>query len=302
MGISTAAKALSQGQFGQFPLYAFTDEGVWALEVNSSGGYSAKQPITRDVCISSDSITQIDTAVLFATDRGIMEISGSQTQCLTDIINGNDFFSLDRLPGLSKLYPDGIPQVDCTFSEFRKGSRMSYDYVNQRIIVFNENKNYAYVFSMKSKLWGIVASSLITAINSYPNAYAMAKIKTVGSDGKQEVTNNCLVDLSRSAETHQKGLLVTRPIKLDVASMLKTFDTVFLRGLFGKGKVQVILYGSRDNINWHLVHSAKEHYLRGFRGTPYKSFRIVAITDLSIGETLVGASISYTPRLINQFR
>lgn len=302
LGISTAAKALSQGQFGQFPLYAFTDEGVWALEVNSSGGYSAKQPITRDVCISSDSITQIDTAVLFATDRGIMEISGSQTQCLTDIINGNDSFSLDRLPGLSKLYPDGIPQVDCTFSEFRKGSRMSYDYVNQRIIVFNKNKNYAYVFSMKSKLWGIVASSLTTAINSYPNAYAMAKIKTVVSDGKQEVTNNCLVDLSRSAETHQKGLLVTRPIKLDVASMLKTFDTVFLRGLFGKGKVQVVLYGSRDNIRWHLIHSAKEHYLRGFRGTPYKYFRIVAITDLSIGETLVGASVAYTPRLTNQIR
>lgn len=302
LGISTAAKALSQGQFGQFPLYAFTDEGVWALEVNSSGGYSAKQPITRDVCISSDSITQIDTAVLFATDRGIMEISGSQTQCLTDIINGNDFFSLDRLPGLSKLYPDGIPQVDCTFSEFRKGSRMSYDYVNQRIIIFNANKHYAYVFSMKSKLWGIIASSLTTAINSYPNAYAMAKIKTVGSDDKQEVTNNCLVDLSRSAETHQKGLLVTRPIKLEVASMLKTFDTVFLRGLFGKGKVQVVLYGSRDNINWHLIHSAKEHYLRGFRGTPYKYFRIVAITDLSVGETLVGASVSYTPRLVNQLR
>jgi len=302
LGISTAAKALSQGQFGQFPLYAFTDEGVWALEVNSSGGYSAKQPITRDVCISSDSITQIDTAVLFATDRGIMEISGSQTQCLTDIINGNDFFSLDRLPGLSKLYPDGIPQVDCTFSEFRKGSRMSYDYVNQRIVVFNANKDYAYVFSMKSKLWGIVASSLTSAINSYPNAYAMAKVKTAGSNGKQEVTNNCLVDLSRSTETHQKGLLVTRPIKLDVASMLKTFDTVFLRGLFGKGKVQVVLYGSRDNINWHLVHSAKEHYLRGFRGTPYKYFRIVVITNLSIGETLVGASVSYTPRLINQIR
>lgn len=302
LGISTAAKALSQGQFGQFPLYAFTDEGVWALEVNSSGGYSAKQPITRDVCISSDSITQIDTAVLFATDRGIMEISGSQTQCLTDIINGNDFFSLDRLPGLAKLYPNGIPQVDCTFSEYRKGARMAYDYVNQRIVVFNANKDYAYVFSMRSKLWGIVASSLTSAINSYPNAYAMAKIKTVGSDGKQEVTNNCLVDLSRSAETHQKGLLVTRPIKLDVASMLKTFDTVFLRGLFDKGKVQVVLYGSRDNINWHLVHSAKEHYLRGFRGTPYKYFRIVVITNLSIGETLVGASVSYTPRLINQIR
>lgn len=304
LGISTAAKALSQGQFGQFPLYAFTDEGVWALEVNSSGGYSAKQPITRDVCISSDSITQIDTAVLFATNRGIMEISGSQTQCITDIINGDEYFSLDRLPGLAKLYPNGIPQVDCTFSEYRKSARMAYDYVNQRIIVFNASKEYAYVFSMKSKLWGIVVSSLTSAINSYPNAYAMAQVKTIEGDGedKKEVINNCLVDISHSTETHHKGLLVTRPIKLEVASMLKTFDTVFLRGLFGKGKVQVVLYGSRDNIRWHLIHSAKEHYLRGFRGTPYKYFRIVAITDLSIGETLVGASVAYTPRLINQLR
>lgn len=303
-GISTAAKALSQGQFGQFPLYAFTDEGVWALEVNASGGYSAKQPITRDVCISSDSITQIDSAVLFATDRGIMEISGSQTQCITDIINGDEYFSLDRLPGLAKLYPNGIPQVDCTFSEYRKNARMAYDYVNQRIIVFNASKDYAYVFSMKSKLWGIVASSLTSAINSYPNAYAMAQVKTIEGEGedKKEVINNCLVDISHSAETHNKGLLVTRPIKLEAGSMLKTFDTVFLRGLFGKGKVQVVLYGSRDNIRWHLIHSAKEHYLRGFRGTPYKYFRIVAITDLSIGETLVGASVAYTPRLTNQIR
>lgn len=292
LGISTAAKALSQGQFGQFPLYAFTDEGVWALEVNSSGGYSAKQPITRDVCISSDSITQIDSAVLFATDRGIMEISGSTTTCITDIINGPDFFDIASLPGLTKLYPDGLPKIDCTFAEYRKGARMAYDYINQRIIVFNENKNYAYVFSMRSKLWGIMSSSLISAVNSYPDAYAMAKIGT----------DNCLVDLSRSTDTHARGLLVTRPIKLDAGSMLKTFDTVFLRGLFGKGKVQVVLYGSRDNIRWHLVHSAKEHYLRGFRGSPYKYFRIVAITDLAVGETLLGASVAYTPRLTNQMR
>ena len=43
LGISAAAKAMSQGQFGQFPLYAFTTEGVWALEVSSTGSYSARQ-------------------------------------------------------------------------------------------------------------------------------------------------------------------------------------------------------------------------------------------------------------------
>ncbi len=42
LGISSAAKALSEGQFGQFPLYAFTTDGVWALEVSSTGTYSAQ--------------------------------------------------------------------------------------------------------------------------------------------------------------------------------------------------------------------------------------------------------------------
>lgn len=309
LGISTAAKALSQGQFGQFPLYAFTTDGVWALETNSSGGYSAKQPITRDVCISADSITQIDSSVLFATDRGIMEISGSTAHCITDIINGNDFFALDRLPGLATLYPDGIPQIDCTFSEYRKGARMAYDYINQRIIIFNPDKTYAYVFSIKSKLWGLMASTITSAINSYPEAYAMATVTTSaaisGQSGSGKTTisqQNCLVDLSRSYTNHAKGLIVTRPLKLEGGSILKTLDTVFLRGLFAKGKVMTILYGSRDNINWHLVHSAKEHYLRGFRGSPYKYYRIAAITDLAVGETLVGASVQYSERLTNQLR
>ncbi len=103
LGMSSAAKALSEGQFGQFPLYAFTSDGVWALEVSATGTYSAKQPITRDICINPDSITQIDSAVLFATNRGIMLISGSQTQCITDVINSPDIFTLSDLPKHSDL-------------------------------------------------------------------------------------------------------------------------------------------------------------------------------------------------------
>ena len=85
LGISSAVKALSEGQFGQFPLYAFTTEGVWALEVSNTGTYTARQPVTREVCINSDSITQIDSAVLFATNRGIMLISGSTVQCISEL-------------------------------------------------------------------------------------------------------------------------------------------------------------------------------------------------------------------------
>ena len=47
LGISAATKALSAGQFGQFPLYALSTDGVWALEVAKDGTYTAKQPISR---------------------------------------------------------------------------------------------------------------------------------------------------------------------------------------------------------------------------------------------------------------
>ncbi len=99
--LSSAAKALSQGQFGQFPLYAFTSEGVWALEVSSTGVYSARQPITRDVCNNVDGITQIDSSVLFPSDRGIMLLSGSTAQCISDSIDTIVPLETSSLPRIS---------------------------------------------------------------------------------------------------------------------------------------------------------------------------------------------------------
>jgi hypothetical protein len=295
LNIATAAKALSQGQFGQFPLYAFTNEGVWALETTSTGTYSAKQPITRDVCVNADSITQIDSAVLFATSRGIMLISGSEASCLTDIINSNHPFDIAALPGMDQLHSRLHTSTDqCSsiipFSEFLEMCSMIYDYVHQHIILFAPGQYYAYVYSFKSQNWGLMQSNITSRVNSYPNAMAMD-------------ANHNLVDFSIDDDLLSvTGLLVTRPLKLDDANIHKTIDTIIQRGLFRRGNVQSLLYGSRDLINWHLVWSSKDHYLRGFRGTPYKYFRIALLTEMSDDESLFGASVRYSPRIANRPR
>lgn len=291
LGICSAAKALSQGQFGQFPLYAFTDEGVWALEVSASGGFSARQPITRDVCRSAESITQIDSAVLFATDRGIMLISGSQTQCISDPLNAPDYFDFTGLPGLCGKFPE-FCFPDCLFIDYIKNCRMAYDYVNQRIIVFNPDKSYAYVYSMKTKLWGIQQSSLSSVINSYPDALAMA----------QGETANHLVDLSHTDAEEVRCLLVSRPLKLDSPDVLKTITTTIQRGLLPRRKedIATILYATRDYFNWHLIGSSSGLSLRSFRGTPYKAFRIVSVATLRKGNTIAGCSFDVIPRMTNR--
>lgn len=292
--LCSAAKALSQGQFGQFPLYAFTDDGVWAMEISSTGTISAKQPITRDVCINPSAITQIDSAVLFPTDRGIMLISGSQTQCITDVVNNDTPFNIQLLPHMKALHTKLYSSEDnCfhikSFTDYLAACDIIYDYPHQRIIIFNNKVSYAYVYSLKTMLWGLMHSNIVYKINSYPEALAVDN-------------NNNIVNFSLTDDTPLPGLLVTRPLKLDAPDILKTVDTVIQRGNFRKGHVQSVLFGSRDLQNWHLVWSSKDHYLRGFRGSPYKYFRIALLCNLSPDESIFGASLQFTPRHTNQPR
>ena len=301
LGISSAVKALSEGQFGQFPLYAFTTEGVWALEVSNTGTYTARQPVTREVCINTNSITQIDNAVLFATNRGIMLISGSTVQCISESLNAEDLFSISDLPRSDKLLSvyngkasenertalDDIAMIP--FFDFLAACRMIYDYTNQHIIVYNPAVRYAYVFSLKSKLWGMMLSDIVNNVNSYPEALAMA-------DG------NRLVDFSTSSAENITALVVTRPFKMDEPDVFKTIDTIIQRGYFKSGHVVQVLYGSNDLFNWHTVWSSTDKYMRGFRGTPYKAFRIALICTLDKSESLLGFSVQFNPRMLNRLR
>ena len=293
IGMSTAAKALSEGQFGQFPLYAFTTDGVWALQVSSTGGYSAVQPITRDVCLGKDTITQIDSAVLFATSRGIMLLSGSQSICISDILDADVPFRITDMP-----YNDRLLQVAgitygnvnyLPFKTFIAEGRMIYDYLQQRIVLFNASCDYAYVYSLESKAWGIMASNLKSVVPSYPEALAMNR-------------SNELVDISLTNVTTKLPIFfISRPIKLE-RDILKTVDTLIQRGNFLKGHVKVALYGSRDMVNWVFISSSTDHYLRGFRGTPYKFFRVLVIGSLDAGESISGCSLQYELRETNQLR
>lgn len=339
LNIATAAKALSQGQFGQFPLYLFTTEGVWALEVSSTGSFIAKQPITRDVCINPESITQLDNAVIFVTDRGIMLLSGSNSICISDEIN--NIASLDvgieALPGLENIQDDTITTITgfVPFNEFLGKAMMLYDYTHQHIIAYNPEKDYAYIYSLKSKQWGMMRSNIEYSFKSYPECIVISKNDTIinlskykepvsgvpqtagGTNAPQESNPNYYniesignfdtigqteSESGASEDIRKNALLITRPLKLDAPDILKTIDTIIQRGKFEKGHVKTILYGSRDLFNWHLVYSSTDHYLRGFRGTPYKFFRIVLLCKLSKDESIFGCTVQYTPRLLDQPR
>lgn len=300
-GIATVNEPVSTGQFGYSDIYIFTTDGLWVAKIGSDGGLTSIQPVKADVCISPESITQLSGSVLFATARGIMEVVGNQTVCISDILNGDLLVSPHTLPHADELHQLlGHSDTSCLnpapFLEYVQGCRMIYDYTHQRIVVFNptiedgERKyTYAYVYSLKSKLWGMMYSDLSYGFNSYPDAMAVVE--------GDEVNN--VVTLSGSDTVFEKQMIITRPLKLGATDTLKSIRNLIQRGVFERGDVNTVLYGSRDLINWHLIGSSTYHDLRNLRGTGYKYFRIASVTSLAKGESLSCVTIEAVPKHTN---
>jgi len=293
IGMVAAVKALSQGQFGQFPLYNFTSLGVWAVCVEDDGTYKSVQPVTRDVCINAESITSLDQGVLFATTRGLIYLEGSESVCISDILNGKDTYDFSQLPRIDDIAnTESLNTENIKYSDFityiSEGGCI-YDYAHQRIYVYSNGK-YAYVYSLKSKKWCTMQSTIKNNLTSYPNAYATL------NDGS-------VVDLTKDADNENYiGFLVTRPFVLDAPTELKTITEIIQRGYFREGHVKQVLYGSRDFQNWHIIASSKDHYLRGFSGTPYKCFRLAVLCTLEKDESLTGFSVIYNTKYTNRLR
>lgn len=287
IGLSSTTQALSEGQFGQYPLYAFTDEGIWALQTNENGGIASVTPVTRDVVNNADSITQIDDAILFSSNRGLMVLQGSQTQCLSEALDG-EWFSPHALPGFTKLLePDKISFE--SFKWFLSGSRIAYDYVRQRILICNPSNVFAPTFSLRSKQWGEVRTGKVVAIaNSYPNSVVQVSVPSK----IMESTRSDIIDLSQENEDDVVVAAVSRPITFGDGDMLKTVNTMIARG----DKIKTALYGTMDYKRWTPVASSVERYITGIQGTPYKAFRLVLVGTMSPGQRLTKASFEITPK------
>lgn len=296
-------RPISEGQFGDAPLYAFTDEGVWVLMLREEGTYIARQPVNRDICSNPKGILQIDDAVLFPTERGIMMQQGRESVCLTDVLDDYpfDFLSIYSHSTKDKTYPNkllalgNIPESDVKYVRFRKyleEADMIYDYYDSRIIVFNPNYTYAYVYSLKSKMWGTMHNVFNKRVNIYPESYATDKEGKILDVYVKEPTENV------------PFFLCSRPLTLGQDAYKTMFDCI-TRGYFSSiqaGKCVMVLFGSNDLANWYYVGSSVNRYLRNLLGSPYKYFRLALMGNLAPKESISALSTEFQSRLQNKLR
>lgn len=294
--LAANTRPISEGQFGEAPLYAFTDEGVWVLMLGEEGTYVARQPANREICSNPNGILQIDDAVLYPTNRGIMMQQGRNSICITDQLDGYPFNFMEMKYAKQIIATNETESGEISyirFNDYLKSADMIYDYYNNRIIVFNPNQAYAYVYSLKSKMWGAMKNVFNKRVNIYPESYATNK------EGK---ILNVYVE---EPYFNTPYFLCSRPLTISDKEVYKTIFTCIARGYFRKeinGKCAIVLYGSNNLFDWYLIKTSINEYLRGIAGSPYKYFRVALIGNLATNESISGLSAEFQERLQNKLR
>ena len=176
LAIATTSKPLSEGQFGQFPLYAFCDDGVWALEVNKDGTYQSPQIVSGEVCNNKKTVTQLDDGVSFTTDGGLLLLTGREIAKISSVLDGYNVNDSAILSGLTQDQLAGwYGLLDSDTSEFASWcsqATYTFDGVNKLIRIYCAGKRQM-VYSLESgefaeQIDGFAISQNMRVINDYP--------------------------------------------------------------------------------------------------------------------------------------
>ena len=297
IGVVPATIALSTGQFGQFPLYVFTEGGIWTISLDDEGKMAASHPVSRDVAVDG-TIAQLDQAIVFVSNQGVMILQGSQISCLSTFMDGPQYTIKDIAPAGSALRTSltadgygsllGLSLDTTAFKDFVNGCKPLYDYENKRILLFNPNKSFIYECELESQTWRkhTLPDTFVRNLNGYPSAFSYLN----GKIYDWSVVHN-YNEVNPSA---RKGWVLTRPFDLGAPDIRKSINSIRIRGVFNKTDVKYILLGSMNGIDWQRLTS--------LRGGSYKSFRLLILTDLAPGEKLSWIDIDFETRFGNKLR
>jgi hypothetical protein len=274
LGFITNALPISQGQFGQFPILAFTDSGMWAMQLGQGGTViETVVPLNEFICNNPGSITKVDKSILFSTNEGLILLQGAEDTLLSQPLRGT--FGSPLLPNTeASAFLSHVDLVqltdlvsDADFNTYLAESNIGYDSKNRELIVSNAKHGYSYVFSFASKAWTKITEKFKYFITDFPNSYGV----TSG--------NNNIVDLTIEDSIAVDTLIISRPINYN------EFVKVLRLGL--KASIDAddnkvtgfYLFGSVDGRSWSFVTGIQQ---KGNFNNPYVNRALMSFKEAII--------------------
>ena len=255
IGISSNTVALSQGQYGEFPLIVFTTEGVYSCGLATDKlKYQQILPISREICNNAKSICQVDNGVFFSSEKGLMVISGTQVLSVSDVVKGepekidssvsNSAIANVNLVELS----DYMSKKD--FIEYLKGCEIVYLYKKNKLLITNKNETYSYFYDLTNKTFTKISHKYDYAIPNYPNDLLVCN----DADTQHSYVYEFPIE---SEDENIETMIETRAIKLGTEDIKSSYRVV-LKGLFKtdgdtENHLGIYVFGSLDCEKWTYI-------------------------------------------------
>ena len=271
------------------------------MEIAQTGAYSAKQIVSREVCINPESIVQLRKEIAFMTEKGLCVISGKETERITEVLEDYNYFLPDCNVENLLTYTGNeafIPKVNTEpkFSVYMKGAKAFYDMLNDRIYLYNPSGSqsvaYSYIFNLTSKTWSKTEETFTGDCNAYPIIY------TEKADGlySPQLTNTGV----------RKVFFITRPIKY--GQMLFIIERLKMTAMLTATatppavyKNVIVLYASRDGKKYNIVANTETDILT-MRGSGYKYYKIAFSGTMNYTDSISMFTAQYQPKLTNKLR
>ena len=219
IAVNSAAIEMSDAKFGEFPLYVFTKEGVYAMQSGNETLYSAIIPINYDVAINPNTLA-VNGAILYFTDKGLHLLTNQGAQCISASIHNEDGRIPDWMYTAKLVYLPEYKEVMCVLVDEEGNST-----------------GKAYVYSLINPSW---------SERDVPQGFVMRNNEIV-EDGCAKT-----YDLTNEDKDVAKEIsLKTRPIKLGNGKELKRLETLILRFESDRAEqLKVTINGSVDGVNF----------------------------------------------------
>lgn len=221
IAINSGAIEMSDAKFGEFPVYVFTKEGIFAMQSGTETLYSAIIPINYDVAINPNTLA-VNGAVLYFTDKGLHALTNQGAQLLSAPLHTSE----NRIP------------------EWMRTTQMVYLPEWNEVLCTDLPNRKAYVFSLDSKVW---------STRDIPKGYILNNDKLVG--------DSFIYNLRNEKEQGKDSISVdiaTRPIKLG-SMELKRAETIIVRfECATEQALHIVAEGSVDTQHWQTLRELDE--------------------------------------------
>lgn len=191
LALQSAAIEMSDAKFGEMPLYAFTTEGIFALQAGAQTLYSNVIPINYDKIINPNTLA-INGAIAYITEKGVHLLTGEGTTVISTPIHDTS----------------NRPPLD-----FLRVCKMIYPKEHNEIVLLDENSynGVAYVYNLEMGYW------------------STRDLRGIKLNTDELYYDKTLYDLANEDETKALSVeIITRPIKLGDVEF-KRLETIIPR-------------------------------------------------------------------------